>query len=144
MSDALKVSSDVYFYSLGLEARAEGDHGQIQDWARRFGLGQEPQSTCPNQGPGLIPTPAWRNRLFHKGTNPYIDRPWTAGDNVNLAIGQGDVQVTPLQLARAYAALANGGTPGDAAPRQANRGPRRAHGRRGSGPRPSAGSASPS
>jgi penicillin-binding protein 2 len=110
MSDALKVSSDVYFYSLGLEARAEGDHGQIQDWARRFGLGEKPGIDLPNQGPGLIPTPAWRDRLFHKGTNPYIDRTWTQGDNVNLAIGQGDVQVTPLQLARAYAALANGGT----------------------------------
>ena len=110
MSDALKVSSDVYFYSLGLEASAEGNHGQIQDWARRFGLGQKPGIDLPNQGPGLIPTPAWRNRLYDKGTNPFIDRPWTQGDNVNLAIGQGDVQVTPLQLARAYAALANGGT----------------------------------
>jgi penicillin-binding protein 2 len=110
MSDALKVSSDVYFYSLGLEARAGGDHGQIQDWARRYGLGEKPGIDLPGQGSGLIPTPAWRNRVFRKGTNPYIDRPWTQGDNVNLAIGQGDVQVTPLQLARAYAALANGGT----------------------------------
>ncbi len=110
MSDALKVSSDVYFYSLGLEAQADGNHGQLQDWARRFGLGERPGIDLPAQGPGLIPTPAWRNRLYQKGTNPYIDRPWTQGDNVNLAVGQGDVQVTPLQLARAYAAIANGGT----------------------------------
>jgi penicillin-binding protein 2 len=110
MSDALKVSSDVYFYSLGLRAEAEGNHGQIQDWAHRYGLGQRPGIDLPDAGPGLIPTPAWRNRVFRRGTNPYIDRPWTQGDNVNLAVGQGDVQVTPLQLARAYAALANGGT----------------------------------
>jgi penicillin-binding protein 2 len=110
MSDALKVSSDVYFYSLGLRARAEGSHGQLQDWAHRFGLGEKPRIDLPNAGSGLIPTPAWRNRVFRQGSNPYIDRPWTQGDNVNLAVGQGDVQVTPLQLALAYAALANGGT----------------------------------
>lgn len=109
MSDALKVSSDVYFFSLGLRARASGNHGQLQDWARRFGLGQKPGIDLPNAGPGLIPTPAWRNRVYRKGSNPFIDRPWTQGDNVNLAVGQGDVQVTPLQLARAYAAIANGG-----------------------------------
>jgi penicillin-binding protein 2 len=109
MSDALMVSSDVYFYDLGLRARARGRHGQIQDWARRFGLGERPGIDVPGASPGLIPTPAWRNRVYRKGSNPYIDRPWTQGDNVNLAIGQGDVMVTPLQLARAYAAIANGG-----------------------------------
>jgi penicillin-binding protein 2 len=110
MSDALKVSSDVYFYSLGLRATARGKHGQIQDWAHRYGLGEKTGIDLTAEGPGLIPTPEWRNRVFRKGDNPYIDRPWTQGDNVNLAIGQGDVQVTPLQLAGAYAALANGGT----------------------------------
>jgi penicillin-binding protein 2 len=110
MSTALQVSSDVYFFSLGLRARAEGDHGQIQDWAFRYGLGQKPGIDLPDQGAGLIPTPAWRNRVFRGHKNPYIDRPWNQGDNVNLAVGQGDVQVTPVQLARAYAALANGGT----------------------------------
>jgi penicillin-binding protein 2 len=110
MPTALQVSSDVYFYSLGLRARASGAHGQIQDWAFKYGLGQKPGIDIPDQGPGLIPTPAWRNRVFRSHKNPYIDRPWNQGDNVNLAVGQGDVQVTPLQLARAYAALANGGT----------------------------------
>ncbi|HEU4980171.1 MAG TPA: penicillin-binding protein 2, partial [Solirubrobacterales bacterium] len=110
MSDALQVSSDVYFYSLGLRAEARGRHGQIQDWAHRYGLGERPGIDVAGASTGLIPTPAWRNRVYRKRSNPYIDRPWTQGDNVNLAIGQGDVQVTPLQLARAYAALANGGT----------------------------------
>src|SRR5512144_3774 len=110
MSTALKVSSDVYFYNLGLHAQASGNGGQIQDWAKAYGLGKSPDVDLPGAGSGLIPTPAWRNRIYRHHSNPYIDRPWTQGDNVNLAVGQGDVQVTPLQLARAYAALATGGT----------------------------------
>jgi penicillin-binding protein 2 len=110
MSTALQVSSDVYFFNLGLHASASGNHGQIQDWARKFGLGEKPNIDLPGAGAGLIPTPAWRNRVYRSHKNPYIDRPWNQGDNVNLAVGQGDVMVTPLQLARAYAALANGGT----------------------------------
>jgi penicillin-binding protein 2 len=110
MTTALKVSSDVYFFSLGLRASASGKHGQIQDWAHKYGLGEKPNIDIPNASAGLIPTPAWRNRVYRSHKNPYIDRPWNQGDNVNLAVGQGDVMVTPLQLARAYAALANGGT----------------------------------
>jgi penicillin-binding protein 2 len=110
MSTALKVSSDVYFYNLGLHAQASGNGGQIQDWAFKYGLGRKPGIDVPDATSGLIPTPAWRNRVYRSHSNPFIDRPWTQGDNVNLAVGQGDVQVTPLQLARAYAALANGGT----------------------------------
>ena len=109
MSDALKVSSDVYFYRLGAEASAHGRHGQIQDWARSYGIGEKTGIDLPGEQAGLLPTPAWRDRVFDKGSNPYIDRPWTTGDNVNLSVGQGDLQVTPLQLATAYAALANGG-----------------------------------
>ena len=109
MSDALKVSSDVYFYRLGVEASARGRHGQIQDWARSYGIGRRTGIDLPGEQAGLLPTPAWRNRMFRKGGNPYIDRPWTTGDNVNLSVGQGDLQVTPLQLATAYATLANGG-----------------------------------
>jgi len=110
MSTALKVSSDVYFYNLGLHARASGNGGQIQDWAFKYGLGRKPDIDVPDATAGLIPTPAWRNHVYRSHSNPYIDRRWTQGDNVNLAVGQGDVQVTPLQLARAYAALANGGS----------------------------------
>jgi penicillin-binding protein 2 len=110
MTTALKVSSDVYFFNLGLHASASGNGGQIQDWANKYGLGEKPNIDIPDASAGLIPTPAWRNRVYRSHKNPYIDRPWNQGDNVNLAVGQGDVMVTPLQLARAYAALANGGT----------------------------------
>jgi penicillin-binding protein 2 len=106
MSDALKVSSDIYFFSLGLKSKASKGHGQIQDWARKFGLGEKTGIDLPAEVEGLIPTPSWRNRLYEEGRT---DRPWSAGDNVNLAVGQGDVQADPLQMAVAYAALGNGG-----------------------------------
>jgi penicillin-binding protein 2 len=107
MSDALKVSSDIYFYNQGLKARASKGHGMIQDWARRFGLGERTGIDLPSEVDGLIPTPAWRNRLYRE---KLTDRPWTVGDNVNLAVGQGDLEADPLQMAVAYAALGNGGT----------------------------------
>ena len=106
MSDAFKVSSDIYFYSLGLNSKASKGHGQIQDWARRYGLGERSGIDLPAEVEGLIPTPAWRNRLYKERLT---DRPWTAGDNINLSVGQGDLQANPLQMAIAYAALANGG-----------------------------------
>jgi penicillin-binding protein 2 len=102
----LTVSSDVFFYRLGLEANGAGDGHVIQRWARRLGLGRRTGIDLPGELPGLIPTPEWRNRLFKK---KLTDRPWTVGDNVNLAVGQGDLQANPLQLAVAYAAIANGG-----------------------------------
>jgi penicillin-binding protein 2 len=107
MSDALKVSSDIYFYNLGLKAKASKGHGMIQDWARRYGMGERTGIDLPAEVGGLIPTPAWRNRLFRE---QLTDRPWTVGDNVNLAVGQGDLYADPLQMAVAYAALGNGGT----------------------------------
>ncbi len=107
MSDAFKVSSDIYFYRLGLNAPAKKGGGVIQDWATRLGLGEQTGIDLPAELKGLIPTPAWRNRLHRQGLT---DRPWTAGDNINLAVGQGDVQANPLQMAIAYAAVANGGT----------------------------------
>ncbi|MGZ5340306.1 MAG: penicillin-binding protein 2 [Solirubrobacterales bacterium] len=106
MVSALRVSSDIYFFLLGQKAPAKGDGGLIQNWARDFGLGSRTGIDLPNEAPGLIPTPAWRNRLYNKGLT---DRPWTVGDNINLSVGQGDLQADPLQMALAYAALGNGG-----------------------------------
>src|SRR3954465_1746791 len=107
MSDALKVSSDIYFYNLGMKAKASKGGGQIQDWARQYGLGERTGIDLPADVDGLIPDPAWRNRLYHEHLT---DRPWSVGDNINLAVGQGDLEADPLQMAVAYAALGNGGT----------------------------------
>jgi penicillin-binding protein 2 len=126
MSKALKVSSDTYFFRLGALAEARGT--AIQRWARRLGFGRTTGLDVPGETPGQVPDEAWRNHkhalysacakkahetegttqaLFECGG---IERDWVGGDNVNLAVGQGDLQATPLQVAVAYSALANGGT----------------------------------
>lgn len=109
LRQALKVSSDVYFYKLGMDADRKGGD-VIQRTAAGLALGKAPPVDIPGATPGLIPTPKWRNRLYekYKGTK-YATDLWTLGNTVNLAIGQGDVQVSPLQMALAYAALGNGG-----------------------------------
>jgi penicillin-binding protein 2 len=105
MQSALQVSSDVYFYKLGLEA--DDQEGlPIQTWAENLGLGSATGIDLPAEGEGLIPTPEWRNELYEAGDT---DRPWSVGDSINLSVGQGDLQANPLQMALAYAAIGNGG-----------------------------------
>ena len=134
--NALRVSSDDFFYNLGALTNADpSTHpqgGPLDTWARNYGIGRVTGIDLPAEVAGTLPTPAWRaqrNRLeseCDRATGPFrgkakhapggcgiadgTDRPWSIGDNESLAVGQGDVQVTPLQLAVAYAALANGGT----------------------------------
>jgi len=103
---ALTVSSDVFFYRLGLDMNNTGKGTLLQRWAARYGLGRNTGVDLPAELPGRVPTPEWRNELFRK---KLTDRPWGPGDNVNLAVGQGDLQANPLQMAVAYAAIANGG-----------------------------------
>jgi penicillin-binding protein 2 len=100
---AMEVSSDVYFYLLGADMNGTN---RLQYWSRQFGIGGTTGIDLPSESGGLLPTPSWRNDLFAKGET---DRPWAVGDNVQLAIGQGDLQADPLQMAVAYAALGNGG-----------------------------------
>ena len=107
MRDALERSSDTYFYSLGEKFWIQQDtYGRtaIQDTAELFGFGSRSQIDLPSQSAGRVPTP--ENRIEQFGE----DARWYPGDNVNLAIGQGDLLVTPLQLTNAYAMLATGGT----------------------------------
>ena len=108
MSDAFKVSADTYFYELGWKTNRDGGRGgAIQQEARELGLGEQTGIDLPAETEGLIPSPVWRNRLYREGLT---DRRWTGGDNINLSVGQGDLQANPLQMAIAYAAIANGGT----------------------------------
>ena len=104
MTTALAASCDTYFYQVGLRFYERPD-SPLQKWARKMGFGS---TTGVDLGPeeiGLMPTPEWRRRYF----KTEIDKIWTSGDSVQLAIGQGDVLVTPLQLTRFYAMVANGG-----------------------------------
>jgi len=81
--------------------------GQLQHWSHALGIGQPTGLDLPEQAEGLVPSKQWRDQLYKEGKT---ERPWSAGDNVQLATGQGDLQTNPLQLAIAYAALGNGGT----------------------------------
>jgi penicillin-binding protein 2 len=98
LAEAIKHSCNTFFYQLGLKLGPE----RIVAMADAFGLGRVSGSALTGERPGLVPSPEWKRRV-HK------DR-WHPGDTVSLSIGQGLITVTPLQMARMMAALANGGT----------------------------------
>lgn len=121
---ALQVSSDVFFYILGADTNEQqGDGGAIQDWARKLGFGEPTGIDIAGEAAGSVPTPDQRNEAYEQNIDEdspsgervditegeVTDRPWSIGDSVNLSVGQGDLQASPLQIAVAYAALANGG-----------------------------------
>jgi penicillin-binding protein 2 len=111
---ALAQSCDTYFYQVGYRFYGmPADRGpRLQAWAHRFGFGQRSGTDLPGETAGLLPTPDWRKRTYTKKTDPHhwqIDRLWKSGDSIQLAIGQKDLLVTPMQMARFYALIANGG-----------------------------------
>jgi penicillin-binding protein 2 len=106
MPTALAYSCDTYFYQLGDRFYAtKGRVQPLQKWAGIFGFGRPTGSDVGPEATGLVPTIGWRKRHF----TTEIDRLWKPGNSIQLAIGQGDLTVTPLQMARFYALLANGG-----------------------------------
>ena len=112
LSRAITVSSDVYFYQLGgqfwTDRATFGD--PIQDTARDLGFTSETGIPLPGEQKGFVLTPDEKKQLHDQtpAAFPYGD--WFTGDNVQMAIGQNTVAVTPLQLADAYSTFANGGT----------------------------------
>ena len=110
---AMTVSSDVYFYEMGKrmwEARSRYGPTPMQDAARNLGLGAPTGIELPFEAGGRIPDAESRKKLHDANPAAFPTRDWYTGDNMNLAIGQGELAITPLQLANAYAAFANGGT----------------------------------
>ncbi len=101
LKDALTASCDVTFYSLG-QTLDGMDPAILPRFGRSFGLGMPTGLAEIPETPGLMPDPEWKQATY--GEN------WWPGDSVNLAIGQGYLLVTPLQVARMMAAVANGGT----------------------------------
>jgi penicillin-binding protein 2 len=111
---ALEASCDTWFYQVGYDFyTAPPSMGHpLQAWAGRMGIGHKTGIDVGPESAGLLPTPEWRHRTFTAKTDPrnwQIDRLWKPGDSIQLAIGQKDLLVTPLQMARFYALLANGG-----------------------------------
>ena len=108
MEQALMESCDVYFYNLGFIFN--GRQGtELEDWASRLGFGRKTGIDIPGEAAGLVPTPAWKRAHYAGPQWHEVDRIWKPGDSIQLAIGQGYFLATPLQLATAYAAIANGG-----------------------------------
>ncbi len=105
LRDALKISCDSWFYQLGEQFYFRQQRGSLdmQRWARKLGMGRQTGLDLTGEAPGIVPTPGWLKRQFGR------DATWYEGQSVNLSIGQGYLTATPLQLAVAYAALANGG-----------------------------------
>jgi penicillin-binding protein 2 len=113
LETAIAYSCDTYFYRVGNSFYLlPPDRGQPeQKWARAFGFGRQSPIEIGPQASGLVPTIAWKHSYYTRSWDPNwrIDRLWKPGDSIQLAIGQGDLTVTPLQMARFYSAIANGG-----------------------------------
>ena len=105
LEGALRISCDTYFYEVGnmLYKRGKND---LQRWARRLGVGSKTGIDLPSEVGGRVPTPAWKKELNKTWVE---NQQWFPGDTVNMAIGQGDLLATPLQVANMYAALVNDG-----------------------------------
>ena len=104
MRKALAVSSNIYFFTIG---GGYGDQqglgpGRIKKYLDLFGWENKTGIDLPGEFKGFVPSPSWKKETKNEN--------WWDGDTYNLSIGQSDLQVTPLQVAVAYGAIANGGT----------------------------------
>ncbi|MDX2095766.1 MAG: penicillin-binding protein 2 [Alphaproteobacteria bacterium] len=97
MAEAIEQSCDVFFYTVAREIGIEA----LAAMAREFGLGQKSGLGLRGEQPGIVPSPAWKQKVGRGAWNP--------GETINSAIGQGDTLTTPIQLAMMTARLVNGG-----------------------------------
>ncbi len=95
---AISQSCDVFFYQVGHELGID----RLDHYASAFGLGKQTGIDLPGETEGTLPTPAWKKRV--------VGDEWYGGDTVNMAIGQGYVEASPIQMLRVAAAVANGGS----------------------------------
>ena len=97
LTGALQNSCDFYFYQVGMKLGIE----RLLKWTKKFGVGTSTGVDLPGEAAGNAAGPEWKRARFKEN--------WYQGDTVNYSIGQGFLLLTPLQIARVYAALANGG-----------------------------------
>ena len=104
MRQAISVSSDIYFYEIGggFEDQQGLGISKIDEYSKMFGLGVKTGIDLKGEQGGLIPDPVWKAKVFDGD-------PWRVGDTYNTAIGQYGFQVTPIQMVKAVAVLANKG-----------------------------------
>lgn len=99
IKDALIKSCDVFFYRTAMKLKSVD---LISEWALHLGLGKKTGIPLSREVPGLIPSEEWKRKRFNQ--------PWLPGETLSVAIGQGPVLTTVLQLANTFATIANGGT----------------------------------
>ena len=97
MHRAIVHSCDVFFYNIGKNLGID----QIAEYSTEFGLGRKTGIDLPNEESGNVPSQQWKQKLFHQK--------WYAGETISVAIGQGALTVTPLQLAHSIGGIASGG-----------------------------------
>jgi len=95
---AIVRSNDIFFYVLSERIGAR----KLSDWAGKFGFGKILNIDIPGEVAGIIPGPSWKERV--------VGEDWYLGDTYNMGIGQGFLQVTPLQINAMTNVIANGGT----------------------------------
>jgi penicillin-binding protein 2 len=103
MRDAIAYSSNVYFFTIGGGVGDQKGLGitKINEYMRLFGIGTTTGIAIRGEQTGIVPNPAWKEKVFHDE--------WRLGDTYVTSIGQFGFLTTPLQMLRAYSALANGG-----------------------------------
>ena len=113
VAKALTVSSDVFYYWLGerfWDGRGSFGQAAIQDVGRSLGMGEYTEVDLPFESNGRVSDPAGRQKLHKDNPDAFPFPEWYTGDNLNIAVGQGDTAITPLQLTNSYASFVNGGT----------------------------------
>ncbi len=114
LSQAMTVSSDTYFYNIAsklwsMQRRGDEKGNAIQDTAREFGFAEKSGIQLGIEATGRIPDQEWKEKVNKENPEAFPYALWLPGDNVNSSIGQGDILVTPLQMAMAYGTFMNGG-----------------------------------
>ena len=99
LTEALTESCNPAFYEMGLRLDRL-DPNILPTFARAFGLGKTMSTPGVHESAGTVPDPSWKQQQ--------LGQPWSSGDSVNLAIGQGYLLATPMQMANAYASLTDG------------------------------------
>ena len=108
LQTGIRDSCDVVFYDVGKNFFYDGDNPEgLQEVFRRWGLGKKTGIDLPSEVDGRVPDKEWKESYFKDWSAEA--RAWNAGDMTNIAIGQGDILVTPVQMITAYAGIANGG-----------------------------------
>ena len=105
--EAIMDSNNKYFFQVvDWIWNSTNNKDQLSEFYKRFGFGSRTGVDLPSEQAGLVPTQSWQQEVGETADDKY----WGVGRWVNMAIGQGDLQVTPLQLTQGYAAIQNGGT----------------------------------